>query len=193
MTRRIKIGVVAPCFAPGARDGRAGDGAGRRSFIPRVELVFHPQCFLPAGHFAGTDAERAAAFVEVANDPAFDAVWFARGGYGSCRIAEAALAELERGGARQDLSRLQRRRAPARRALCQRVPAASPTARCRPTSTARAARRRSRGRWPVWSTRAADALEPSCRRVRQGRRLQPDDLQPADRHAAAAGPRRAMC
>ncbi len=61
---------------------------------PSVELVFHPQCFRSAGHFAGTDAERAAAFVEVANDPAFEVVWFGRGGYGSCRIAEAALGKL---------------------------------------------------------------------------------------------------
>lgn len=62
---------------------------------PEAELLFHPQCFLSHGHFAGTDAARADALVEVANDPAFDAVWFARGGYGSCRIAEDAIARLE--------------------------------------------------------------------------------------------------
>ena len=50
-------------------------------------LFFHPQCYLSSGHFAGPDAARADAFVEVANDPAFDAVWFARGGYGACRLA----------------------------------------------------------------------------------------------------------
>jgi muramoyltetrapeptide carboxypeptidase len=61
---------------------------------PAVELVFHPQCFLSSGHFAGSDAERASAFIEVANDPSFDALWFGRGGYGSCRIAEDALAQL---------------------------------------------------------------------------------------------------
>lgn len=61
---------------------------------PAIEVVFHPQCFLSSGHFAGTDAERAAAFVEVANDAAFHAVWFGRGGYGSCRMAEEALAKL---------------------------------------------------------------------------------------------------
>ena len=61
---------------------------------PSVELVFHPQCFRSAGHFAGNDAERAAAFVQVANDSTFDAVWFGRGGYGSCRMAEEALAKL---------------------------------------------------------------------------------------------------
>ena len=36
--------------------------------FPAVELHFHPQCFLSSGHFAGDDAERAAAFVEIAND-----------------------------------------------------------------------------------------------------------------------------
>ncbi|HET6621649.1 MAG TPA: LD-carboxypeptidase [Dongiaceae bacterium] len=61
---------------------------------PTVELVFHPQCFLSSGHFAGSDAERAAAFIEIANDPSFDALWFGRGGYGSCRMAGDALAKV---------------------------------------------------------------------------------------------------
>lgn len=58
------------------------------------EIVFHPQCFLSNGHFAGSDAERSAAFLDAANDPAFDAVWFARGGYGSCRLADGVYAGL---------------------------------------------------------------------------------------------------
>jgi muramoyltetrapeptide carboxypeptidase len=62
--------------------------------IPGLALSFHPQCFLEAGHFAGTDAQRLEALLECANDPAFDAVWFARGGYGSNRIAAAAVAGL---------------------------------------------------------------------------------------------------
>ncbi len=37
---------------------------------------------------------RAEAFVEIANDPDFDALWFARGGYGACRIAEEVLSRL---------------------------------------------------------------------------------------------------
>lgn len=65
--------------------------------FPAVELHFHPQCFLSAGHFAGSDAERAAALVEIANDTSFDAVWFGRGGYGSGRIAETALGRLTDG------------------------------------------------------------------------------------------------
>lgn len=59
-----------------------------------VQVVFHPASFGKHGHFGGDDASRAAAFVEYANDPRLDAVWFARGGYGSCRIAEAVLPRL---------------------------------------------------------------------------------------------------
>lgn len=58
------------------------------------ELVVHPQCFLSDGHFAGPDEARLAALREVMADGSVDAVWFARGGYGSNRIAEAALADL---------------------------------------------------------------------------------------------------
>ena len=58
------------------------------------EVVVHPQCFLSDGHFAGLDAERLSALREVMADDSFDAVWFARGGYGSNRIAEAAVADL---------------------------------------------------------------------------------------------------
>jgi len=59
-----------------------------------VQLVFHPMAFETHGHFGGDDAVRADAFVEFANDPRLGAVWFARGGYGSCRIAEAVLPQL---------------------------------------------------------------------------------------------------
>jgi muramoyltetrapeptide carboxypeptidase len=58
------------------------------------ELVIHPQCFQEAGHFAGSDAVRLAAVREALADPAVDAVWLARGGYGSNRIAEAAAHDL---------------------------------------------------------------------------------------------------
>ena len=61
---------------------------------PDLTLQFHPQCFASEGHFAGSDAQRLAALLDCANDPAFDAVWLARGGYGAVRIAEAALAGL---------------------------------------------------------------------------------------------------
>jgi muramoyltetrapeptide carboxypeptidase len=65
----------------------------RREY-PQLRLAFHPQCFMGHGHFAGPDEVRLAAILEVANDPAIDAVWFAMGGYGSNRIAGDVLAGL---------------------------------------------------------------------------------------------------
>lgn len=89
----MRIGIVAPStpILPGTAD-RVTAIAART--VPEAELVFHPQCFLSHRHFAGEDEVRAAAFVEVANDPGFDALWVARGGYGSCRIAEEVVARL---------------------------------------------------------------------------------------------------
>jgi muramoyltetrapeptide carboxypeptidase len=89
----MRIAVVAPStpIEPALAQRVAALAAERR---PGVELVFHPQCFLVHNHFAGDDRARADALVEAANDPAVDAVWFARGGYGSCRIAEEVLARL---------------------------------------------------------------------------------------------------
>ncbi len=62
--------------------------------FPQHSIHFHEQCFRSAGHFAGSDLERLEALVELANDPAYDAVWFAKGGYGSNRIAEAAVTRM---------------------------------------------------------------------------------------------------
>ncbi|WP_115367543.1 LD-carboxypeptidase [Alteripontixanthobacter maritimus] len=59
--------------------------------FPEHSVEFHPQCFAVDGHFAGPDALRAEALVDCANDPNFDTVWFAKGGYGSNRIAQAAI------------------------------------------------------------------------------------------------------
>jgi muramoyltetrapeptide carboxypeptidase len=46
-------------------------------------------------HFAGRDEDRLALLVEAANDPEVDAIWFARGGYGSNRIALEALESID--------------------------------------------------------------------------------------------------
>src|SRR4051812_21812445 len=62
--------------------------------FPDVKLHFHPQCFRSGDHFAGPDEVRLSALIECANDPAFDALWFARGGHGPCRLAEPAVAGL---------------------------------------------------------------------------------------------------
>jgi muramoyltetrapeptide carboxypeptidase len=89
----MRIGIVAPSapILPAAAEAVARIAA---DAAPGAELVFHPQCFLSHNHFAGDDRTRLEAFVAVANDPGFDALWFARGGYGSCRIAEEAVGAL---------------------------------------------------------------------------------------------------
>lgn len=66
--------------------------------FPALELHFHDQCFVEQGHFAGDDATRLAALLDCANDPQFDAVWFAKGGYGSNRIAADFLKVVEEAG-----------------------------------------------------------------------------------------------
>jgi muramoyltetrapeptide carboxypeptidase len=89
----MRIAVVAPSSRfDDWREVDARISALAAASHPGVEVRFHPQCGLVDHHFAGTDEERAAALVEVANDPGVDAIWFARGGYGSNRIAERALA-----------------------------------------------------------------------------------------------------
>jgi len=72
-----------------------------RSLYPELMLTFHPQCFRSSGHFAGTDDERAEAFLEAANDKAIDAIWFARGGYGAGRVALRTLHRLNDDAARK--------------------------------------------------------------------------------------------
>lgn len=90
----MRIAVVAPSTRVTPELAERVTAIAAAGF-PGAEIVFHPQCFLSHRHFAGEDAVRAEAFVEVANHPGFDAVWFARGGYGSCRIAEEVIARLE--------------------------------------------------------------------------------------------------
>src|SRR5215470_4102488 len=92
------IGIVAPASRLEPALGERTQEIARRLYPDRaLELRFHPQCFLSAGHFAGDDDTRARAFLEVANDENVDAVWFARGGYGSGRLSERVLAGLTAG------------------------------------------------------------------------------------------------
>ncbi len=91
----MRIGVVAPA-RPVSREGsRCASAAFMALTYPQHEIVFHPQCYLEAGHFAGTDEQRAAAFLEFANDPAFDAhLVRPRRLCGSNRILEAVMPRL---------------------------------------------------------------------------------------------------
>jgi muramoyltetrapeptide carboxypeptidase len=88
----MRIAVVAPSctLRPEAAEAVTAIAA----FRGDAELVIHPQCFFSDGHFAGPDEVRLEVLREVMADDRYDAVWFARGGYGSNRIAEAAVADL---------------------------------------------------------------------------------------------------
>jgi len=88
----MRIAVIAPSCTLKREAAEAVDAIARQR--GDCELLIHPQCFLSEGHFAGPDTARLSALHEVMADAAIDAVWFARGGYGSNRIAEAALADL---------------------------------------------------------------------------------------------------
>ena len=91
----LRIGVVAPGSRIDPSVEERVKALAAALYPDRAPIVqFHPQCFLSHGHFAGDDATRVEAFVQVANDPMFDALWFAKGGYGACRLVEAALPRL---------------------------------------------------------------------------------------------------
>ena len=93
--KRCRIGVVAPASRMSVEvAARVPSLAGSLYPERTPEIVFHPQCFASHGHFAGDDETRAQAFLDVANDESYDAVWFARGGYGSCRVVEAVVSRL---------------------------------------------------------------------------------------------------
>jgi muramoyltetrapeptide carboxypeptidase len=92
---RCRIGVVAPASRMSAEVAQRVPGLAASLYPQRTpEIVFHPQCFASHGHFAGDDEMRARAFLDIANDESFDAVWLARGGYGSCRVAQAVMRSL---------------------------------------------------------------------------------------------------
>jgi muramoyltetrapeptide carboxypeptidase len=89
------IAICAPA-TPITREHQAALEELLAAEFPGHRVTFHDQCFERHGHFAGDDLRRLTALLECANDPAFDVVWFAKGGYGSNRIAEAAVAQMNR-------------------------------------------------------------------------------------------------
>ncbi len=90
----VRIGVVAPGRAIERSVADRVTALIKERYGAAAELVVHPQCFAQSGHFAGSDAMRTDAFVETANDPDLHAVWFARGGYGSVRLADDLMDRL---------------------------------------------------------------------------------------------------
>jgi len=90
----VRIAICAPA-TPITRDHAAALEALVAEEFSQHSVWFHPQCFASHGHFAGTDDQRMSALLECANSSDFDAVWFARGGYGSNRIAQAAIGFMD--------------------------------------------------------------------------------------------------
>src|SRR3974390_3596485 len=92
---KYRIGVVAPASPMSPEVAERVPTLAKFLYPDRTpEIVFHPQCFALHGHFAGDDETRRQAFLEIANDESYDAVWFARGGYGSCRVVQAVMCAL---------------------------------------------------------------------------------------------------
>lgn len=99
---KCRIGVVAPASRMSAEVAERVRAVAGSLYPDRTpEIFFHPQCFASHGHFAGDDETRAQAFLDIANDESYDAVWFARGGYGSCRVAEAVISGLRESSRRK--------------------------------------------------------------------------------------------
>ncbi|MEO6340194.1 MAG: LD-carboxypeptidase [Caulobacteraceae bacterium] len=93
--RPYRIAVVAPSNSFEGQTAAEVEALAQRLYpMGAVELTFATQAYMREGHFAGSDAERAAALVMMANDPSFNAIWFARGGYGSGRLIETVLPDL---------------------------------------------------------------------------------------------------
>jgi muramoyltetrapeptide carboxypeptidase len=89
----IRVGIVAPARRLTEATALAVQTLAARSGLP-IDLVIHPQCHLEFGHFAGDDSARLTAFLEMANDPEIDAIWFARGGYGAARLLDGLSGKL---------------------------------------------------------------------------------------------------
>ncbi len=82
------------------------------SVVPQIELglglerlrehgfdfKLHPQCKKEFRFFAGTDAERAGAFLEAAYNPKSNVLWCVRGGYGAARLLPILEAEFKKRG-----------------------------------------------------------------------------------------------
>ncbi|MGE0407741.1 MAG: LD-carboxypeptidase [Amphiplicatus sp.] len=98
---RKTIAVVAPACRLTRETAEKVLALAARLGDEAPDIRFHEQCFLSDGHFAGPDAERSAAFLEAANDPSVDAVWFARGGYGSGRLDESLYERLGKAARRK--------------------------------------------------------------------------------------------
>ena len=85
LKKRSKIGIVAPAGKINKGDlDNAIDLIKKNGFIPVIgKYVYHTFY-----NFAGTDQDRLEDFQSMLNDKTLDAIWCARGGYGTIRIID---------------------------------------------------------------------------------------------------------
>jgi muramoyltetrapeptide carboxypeptidase len=93
--RKFTIGIVAPAARVDRSIVEPILDIAKDLYGDEVEIRFHPSSFGGHGHFSADDATRTAAFLDYARSDEIVAMWFGRGGYGSARIAAAALAGLD--------------------------------------------------------------------------------------------------
>lgn len=79
----LRVGIFAPSFPVPPVEFLLG----LQDLVARgVEVQVHPQTLRQHRFFAGTDRERAEAFLDLAHDPEVGIIWCARGGYGAARM-----------------------------------------------------------------------------------------------------------
>lgn len=80
---RAIVGVVAPSSPAPLVELELG---ARRMIDSGFEVFLHPQVKQVSDFYAGSDMDRALAFLDYAFDPDLSVIWAARGGYGALRI-----------------------------------------------------------------------------------------------------------
>lgn len=90
--------IIPPLLAPGSTIGITATA--RKVVMPELtfaiqsmtsagyKIILSPEVFAAENQFAGSDEVRAAAFNQLLANPEIDAIWCARGGYGSVRLLE---------------------------------------------------------------------------------------------------------
>ena len=83
MIGQMRIGIIAPSSKVPQTELSLGIRKIREQGF-RVDV--HPQCKKSHLFFSGTDEQRASAFFEFSKNPAYSALWCARGGHGAIRV-----------------------------------------------------------------------------------------------------------
>src|SRR5689334_20702614 len=79
----ITVGIIAPSAKIPKIELKIGV---QKILNEGFQVKVHPHCHKSHLFFAGTDAERAQAIFDYAQDPDISALWCARGGYGAVRL-----------------------------------------------------------------------------------------------------------